>query len=81
MPLRDALNLSSGKTSDPAPIADELVTNIAAILSAEGTEPDTYDMGAVFTGVIYALRALELRIVHVGEALAMVIGGDPESRP
>lgn len=81
MPLRDALNLSSGKTSDPAPITDELVTNIAGILDAKGAEPDAYDVGDVLVGVVYALRALELRIAHIDEVLARMIGGDPEGGP
>ena len=48
MPLKDALNLSAGENSSP-PITEDRVTNIAEILSSSKPEPDTYDVGAVFS--------------------------------
>lgn len=65
MPLRDALNLGSGKTSDPTPTSEELIDNITRILADSKPDPDSYDVGAVFTGMVYALRSLESNIAHI----------------
>ncbi len=72
MPLKDALNLGSGKTSDPAPISEKLVANITQILSGSKPDPDSYDVGAVFTGVVYALRSLELEVAHLTKVCAQL---------
>lgn len=63
MPLRDALNLSAGKTGSP-PITEDLVNNIAEILSSSKPEPNTYDVGAVFTAMVYAIRMLESEVAQ-----------------
>lgn len=73
MPLRDALNFGGVRSDDPAPITGELISNITRILGEGGSEPDPYDMGAVFTGIVYALRRLEINIGHTNELLAALI--------
>lgn len=76
MPLRDALNLGSGRTSDSdtRPISEELIDNITKILADSQSDPDSYDVGAVFTGIVYAIGLLESRNNHLNEVCAHQIG-------
>jgi hypothetical protein len=64
VPLKDALYLSTGRTSDPAPITEELVKNITQILASSAPDPDSYDIGAVLTAMVVAHRRLELDVAH-----------------
>jgi hypothetical protein len=76
MPLRDALRLGGDRSDDPAPITAELINNITNILAASKPDPDTYDIGAVFTGIVYAMRRIELDIVHTKKVLAILTSRD-----
>jgi hypothetical protein len=76
MPLRDALSLSNNRSDDRAPITAELINNITNILAASKPDPDTYDIGAVFTGIVYAMRRIELNIVQTKEVLATLMSRD-----
>jgi hypothetical protein len=77
MPLRNALNLGDGSSSDPAPITEQLVTNITQILAgSDPTTDDTYDAGAVFTAFVYAFRSLELRVAHINNTVLPQLRGD-----
>jgi hypothetical protein len=45
-------------------ITEDLVNNIAEILSSSKPEPNTYDVGAVFTAMVYAIRMLESEVAE-----------------
>ena len=77
MPLRNALNLADGSSSDPAPISEQLVANITRLLAgSDPTTDDTYDAGAVFTAFVYAFRSLELRVAHINSTVLPQLIGD-----
>lgn len=64
MPLESALNLVTEQTGDTVPISARLVKNIGQILASSTPDPDSYDVGAVFTAVVYAIRMLESKVEH-----------------
>ncbi|HTX96495.1 MAG TPA: hypothetical protein VME67_17495 [Mycobacterium sp.] len=72
MPLRNVLSFGGISSEDPAPITAELIANIARILAEGDPAAGAYNVDEVLTGIVYALRRLELELVHTNKVLAMV---------
>lgn len=76
MPLTNVLSFDDHRSSgDPAPISADLIKNIEQIMLH--ARPDTdirYSVDEVLTGIVYAFRSLELKVVHTDKVLASLIG-------
>lgn len=73
MPLSDVFSFLGVDGDDTAPITAELGRNISRIIADGDASTDTYDVSAVLTAMAYALRAIELSVVHINGVLATVI--------
>ncbi|MDT5347039.1 MAG: hypothetical protein QOH91_326 [Mycobacterium sp.] len=72
MPLRDVLTMGGISSDDPAPITANLIENISRILAEGDPAAGTYSVDDVLTGIVYALRALELKLAHTNKVLAIL---------
>jgi hypothetical protein len=70
MPLRDVLSMGGISSDDPAPITAKLIENISQILAEGDPAAGTYSVDEVLTGIVYALRSLELKLSSLELKLA-----------